>query len=198
VPGGPGSRQGPCLHPSLPDGAAGLRFGAKRQFWFSCPGCAAAWGSAPGWDKGRKPGAARSSSPLAGHRILAEPGLPPPPLLPCYFHRIVRRRGRMFPAFFLFASKGCGVGGEMIFLAGSCAIGTVTAFRSTVPLRPGQGADASWPETSPRSPLLCTVLAVEMRLIPCPRWQPVGSGTSSCARRGLGDPSEEMLLQRGF
>lgn len=103
---------------SYPSGQAsrfafqGWSFGAKRQFWFCCPGCAAARGLAPGWDNGRKPGAARSSLPLARHRILAEPRLPPLPLLPCYFHRIVRRRGRMFPAFFLFASKGCGVGRE--------------------------------------------------------------------------------------
>lgn len=89
----------------------------------------------------------------------------------------------MFPAFFLFASKGCGVGGEGrgedFFLAGSCARGTITAIRSTVPLRPGQGGDASWPETSPRSPLLCTGLAVGMHLIPSPRWQPAGSGRGS-------------------
>lgn len=89
-------------------------------------------------------------------------------------------------------------GGEKIFLAGGCAIGTISAIRSTVPLRPGQGGDASWPEMSPRSPLLFVVLAVEMHRVPCPRWQPVGSGASSSARQGLGDPLEEMLLQRGF
>lgn len=106
----------------------------------------------------------------------------------------------MFPAFFLFASKGCwgGRGGERIFLASGCAIGAIPAARSTIPLRPGQGDDASWPEPSPRSPLLCTVLAVEMQLVPRPRWQPVGSGPSSCARRGLGAPSEETLLHRFF
>lgn len=47
------------------------------------------------------------SSLLARHWGCVEP---PPLLLPCYFHRIVWRRGRMFPAFFLSASKGHGEG----------------------------------------------------------------------------------------
>lgn len=36
----------------------------------------------------------------------------PLPLLPGYFHRIVPGTGRMSPAFFLSASKGCGAGRE--------------------------------------------------------------------------------------
>lgn len=66
-----------------------------------------------------------------------------------------------------FCLKGMwgGRGGEKIFLAGGCAIGTISAIRSTVPLRPSQGGDASWPEMSPRSPLLFVVLAAEMHRV---------------------------------
>lgn len=102
----------------------------------------------------------------------------------------------MFPAFFLFASKGCGVGGEGRGEDFSCWQLCNRRYRCCAKHRPGQGGDASWPEMFLSSPLLCIVLAVEMCLIPCPCWQPVGSGVSSCAR--LGAPWEEMLLQRGF
>lgn len=83
-----------------------------------------------------------------------------------------------------FCLKGMrgGWGGERISLAGSCAIGTITALRSTAQVK---GVMRLWPEMLLSSPLLCTVLAVEMCLLPCPCWQLLGSGLSCCEGWGL-------------
>lgn len=83
------------------DGAAGLGLGLLlwgKEVVLALPSGAAAARARPG-------------RTMAGSRDRVQ--LPRPlPLLLGYFHRIVRGTGRMFPAFFLFASKGCGAGRE--------------------------------------------------------------------------------------
>lgn len=92
----------------LPLNCSGDDFGLEGPI-FVVPGWVQLRGAWPRPGQWQETVGRARSSPLARHRSLAEPPLPPP-LLPCYFHRIVRRRGRMFPAFFLFASKGRGEG----------------------------------------------------------------------------------------
>lgn len=92
----------------LPLNCSGDDFGLEGPI-FVVPGRVQLRGAWPRLGQWQETVGRARSSPLARHRSLAEPPLPPP-LLPCYFHRIVRRRGRMFPAFFLFASKGRGEG----------------------------------------------------------------------------------------
>lgn len=182
----------------------GLHFGAgplgqRDNLGFAVWVCSRTWLSRGGdssgdsaGDNGRKPepraAPCRRPPPRPRHRCV--PATAPPVLFPSHCPQERKDVSSLLP----FCLKGMWGGrGEAFFLPGPCAISTIAAFPSAVPLRPGQGADASWPEPSPGSPLLCTVLAAEMRLVPRPRWQPAGSDVSSRARSSI-----EITLQRGF